>query len=151
VTDGDDRAVAGSGAGEWLARVAAAPVGRLATHRADGGIDLVPFVFVWLPDPPPLGRLVSAVDHKPKRHERLQRLANVAAHPGVTVLVDHYEEDWSALWWVRLRGEARELAPGGDDTALSALVAKYRAYRERPPAGALLRVELTAVQGWSAS
>jgi PPOX class probable F420-dependent enzyme len=138
------------GTGEWLAGVAAAPVGRLATGRADGGIDLVPFVFAWLPDPPPLGRLVSAVDHKPKRHQRLQRLANVAAHPEVTVLVDHYEDDWSALWWVRLRGRAAELAPGADADALSALVAKYRPYQDRPPGGPLLRIELTAVSGWSA-
>src|SRR3954467_8637183 len=121
---------------DWMALAAGAPVGRLATlhdgtvHGVDavGGppagpvpdpaidpaIDLVPFVFAWLADPAPLGRLVHAVDHKPKRPDRLQRLRNVAAPPEVTVLVDHYEEDWSALWWVRVRGRASVLDPGGD-------------------------------------
>ena len=148
MTTGPDRAVDPSG---WLARVAAAPVGRLATRRADGLVDLVPLVYAWLPEPPPFGRLVSAVDHKPKRHERLQRLANVARHPDVTVLVDHYEDDWSALWWVRLRGRGRQLTVGDDEPGLAALVAKYPPYRQRSPSGALLVVELTAVDGWAAS
>lgn len=135
----------------WLAQVAAAPVGRLATHRVGGGIDLVPFVFVWLADDGPYGRLVSAVDHKPKRSMRLARLANVAADPQVTVLVDHYDDDWDALWWVRLRGRAVEAPAGSDPAALDALVAKYPHYRGRPPLGPLLNVTIGEVHGWSAA
>ena len=96
--------------GRFLDLAVAAPVGRLGTVNASGGIDLVPFVFAWQPGPTPLGRLVSAVDHKPKRSTRLRRFANVAARPAVTVLVDHYEEDWSRLWWVRIRGRGHEAA-----------------------------------------
>jgi PPOX class probable F420-dependent enzyme len=140
-----------------LARVAAAPVGRLATLRPDdtsappgsGAVDLVPFVFAWLPEPLPFGRLVHAVDHKPKRHQRLQRLANVVAHPDVTVLVDHYEDDWTRLWWVRLRGTATVLEVA-DALGLGALVAKYPAYRDRPPTGSMMSIRLDDVRGWSA-
>ena len=101
----------------------------------------MPFVFAWLAEPAPLGRLVHAVDHKPKRHDRLQRLRNIAAHPEVTVLVDHYDEDWSALWWVRVRGRASVLDPGGDADGLAALVAKYEPYRLQPPAGPMVVIQ----------
>ncbi|MEA3217138.1 MAG: hypothetical protein QOJ19_3294 [Acidimicrobiia bacterium] len=136
----------GDRSAQWLALAASAQVGRLATRRSDDRVDLVPFVFAWLPAPEPLGRLVSAVDHKPKRHDRLQRFANIAVHPQVTVLVDHYEDDWSHLWWVRLRGMANEEA---DPEGLDALCQKYRQYVGRPPAGPMLKVTLTSVQGWS--
>lgn len=152
---------------DWLALAATAPVGRLATLHADlhadldadldadaapAGpvIDLVPFVFAWLAGPGPFGRLVHAVDHKPKRHDRLQRLRNVTAHPEVTVLVDHYDEDWSALWWVRVRGRASVLDPGGDEAGLAALVDKYVPYRDRPPAGPMVVIRIGEVRGWSA-
>ncbi|MPY93311.1 MAG: TIGR03668 family PPOX class F420-dependent oxidoreductase [Acidimicrobiia bacterium] len=128
-----------------------ARIGRLGTRSASGGIDLVPFVFAALDGPGPLGRLVCAVDHKPKRHGRLRRLDNVAAHPEVTVLVDHYEEEWDRLWWVRLRGTGRQAMGDAERAeAIAALVAKYGQYRERPPVGAVLVIELTAVRGWSA-
>jgi PPOX class probable F420-dependent enzyme len=128
-------------------------VARLATQRGDGRVDLVPFVFAWMPAPEPgLGWLVSAVDAKPKRSLRLQRLANVAATPGVTVLVDHYDEDWTALWWVRIRGAARVLDPGPTATdALGALAAKYPQYRRQPPPGPVMSVSIEAVSGWSAT
>ena len=150
---------------DWLALAAGAPVGRLATLH-DGivdppvdpvadpavgpAVDLVPFVFAWLADPAPLGRLVHAVDHKPKRHDRLQRLRNIAAHPEVTVLVDHYDEDWSALWWVRVRGRAVVLDPGGDADGLAALIVKYEPYRHQPPAGPMVVIHIGEVRGWSA-
>lgn len=131
----------------WLALAASSPVGHLATQRPDGLVDLVPFVFAWLSEPGPLGRIVSAVDHKPKRTQRLQRLANVAVHPEVTVLVDHYDDDWSRLWWVRLRGHAVEQP---DPEGLGALCEKYDQYRQEPPRGPMLRIVVTALQGWSA-
>jgi PPOX class probable F420-dependent enzyme len=107
-------------------------------------------VFVWLSQPAPFGRLVHAVDHKPKRHERLQRLANMATHPRVTVLVDHYDQDWSQLWWVRLRGTATVSAPASDAEALVALCAKYEAYRDRAPGGPMMTVRVEEVRGWAA-
>ncbi len=134
----------------WLDRVRDAPVGRLGTRSGTGRIDLVPFVYAWLEGAGPLGRLVSVVDHKPKRSARLRRLDNVAVDPQVTVLVDHYEDEWTALWWVRLRGLGHELAAGPErDDALVALAAKYHQYRERPPTGAVLAIDVVELRGWA--
>ena len=135
----------------WLRVVAEAPVGHLATRRGDGRIDLVPFVFAWLEGPGPLGRLVSAVDHKAKRSTELRRFANVADEPEVTVMVDHYNADWSTLWWVRLRGLAhRESQVAERAQAVAALVTKYGQYRRQAPAGHVLVIQLTELVGWSA-
>ena len=74
-------------------RVRDARVARLATADPAGRPHLVPFCFVLEGD-----ELLSAVDAKPKSSRRLRRLENVRANPAVSVLVDHYEEDWSRLW-----------------------------------------------------
>ena len=126
--------------------VAAARVGRLATVSPDGRLHLVPICFVLE------GQLLfSAVDEKPKRSRRLQRLENVRARPDVAVLVDHYEEEWSRLWWVRLRGRGRVVEHGAElDSALALLAEKYDQYRQRPPEGPVLVIALEEWRGWSA-
>jgi PPOX class probable F420-dependent enzyme len=127
--------------------VAAARLGRLATLTPDGRLHLVPISFALEGDV-----LYSAVDEKPKRSRRLQRLANVRAHPEVAVLVDHYEEDWSLLWWVRLRGRGRVIEAGPElDAALELLQEKYEQYRRRPPGGPVLAIALEEWRGWEAS
>jgi PPOX class probable F420-dependent enzyme len=127
--------------------VASARVARLATIEADGRAHLVPVCFALDQD-----SLYSAVDAKPKTTTALRRLANVAARPEVTVLVDHYEEDWDRLWWVRLKGRARVESSGPAlDLGLSLLADKYPQYRRRPPPGPVLVVELDEVRAWSAS
>jgi PPOX class probable F420-dependent enzyme len=85
------------------------------------------------------------VDEKPKRTRRLQRLRNIEANPSVEVLIDHYDEDWSQLWWVRLRGSARIV---DDPHALELLVAKYPQYRERPPSGPVIAVTIEQRTEW---
>ncbi|GAB2997294.1 TIGR03668 family PPOX class F420-dependent oxidoreductase [Amycolatopsis acidiphila] len=129
---------------EAEARFAAARVARLATADAAGVPHLVPVTFA-LDD----GAIVFAVDHKPKRSTDLRRLRNIAANPAVSFLADGYDEDWSRLWWVRADGTARVL--GSDPAAIEALRAKYPQYRERPPEGPVVRTEVTAWRGWSAS
>jgi len=84
-------------------RVAEARVARLATVRPDGAPHLVPVTFALLDD----DRVVTAVDAKPKTTQHLQRLVNISAEPRVGLLVDHYDDDWQQLWWVRLDGTAR--------------------------------------------
>lgn len=127
------------------ARVAAARVARLATVTAGGAPHLVPLCFVLDGDV-----LYSAVDLKPKRTERLRRLANVAAEPRVCVIVDHYEEDWSRLWWIRIDGVARELGQEEEaERARALLRAKYEQYRLQPPAGPVLRIEGQRWRGWA--
>ncbi len=122
------------------------PVARLATTRADGRVDLVPIVFAFHDD-----RLVFAVDHKPKTTTRLQRLTNIAAHPAVTVLFDHHDDDWSRLWWVRMRGTAAERDPGTVTAEIDALVARHPQYREHRPAGPAVLVTPTEWHGWAAA
>jgi PPOX class probable F420-dependent enzyme len=128
-------------------RVEAARVGRLATVDAEGRPHLVPICFALDGE-----TLYSAVDEKPKRSRRLKRLENVGAHPDVTVLVDHYEEDWSHLWWVRLRGKARVVEEGQEyERALSLLTEKYAQYEHERPRGPVIAIELEEWRSWSAA
>ena len=94
------------------ARLSAARIGHLATVRPDGRPHVVACCFALHGD-----RLWTAVDAKPKRTPQLQRLANVRAHPRASLLVDHYEEDWDALWWVRVDGPAAVLDDGEEREA----------------------------------
>jgi PPOX class probable F420-dependent enzyme len=129
------------------ARLTAARVARLATTDPDGRPHLVPIVFAVDGD-----TLYSAVDHKPKRSRTLRRIENARARPDVTVLVDHYEEDWRRLWWIRVRGRARVLDDGEEhEQALSLLAEKYEQYRSQPPDGPVLAVDITEVRDWRAA
>jgi PPOX class probable F420-dependent enzyme len=123
---------------------ATARVARLATLRPDGSPHLVPVVFAL-----DQGEVVSAVDHKPKTRTRLVRLENIERDPRVTLLADHYLEDWSQLWWVRIDGEARVVPDGPQRRkALEALVARYEQYRGHPPQGVVVRITPRVVSGW---
>jgi PPOX class probable F420-dependent enzyme len=119
----------------------------LATARASGAA-LVPVTFVVQGD-----EVITAVDHKPKTTTGLQRLADIDADPRVTMLADHYDDDdWDQLWWVRAQGRARVLAAEHPDAraGLDALVARYRQYQDRPPAGPVVIVAISRWSGWSA-
>jgi PPOX class probable F420-dependent enzyme len=132
-------------AATMLARVAAARVGRLATVTAEGRPHVVPCCFAV-----DGGRVVTAVDAKPKSTTALRRLDNVRANPSVALLVDHYDDaDWSQLWWVRVDGTARVVDGVAErEAALAALAAKYPQYRETPPPGPVVVVEPTAWRSW---
>jgi PPOX class probable F420-dependent enzyme len=129
------------------ARVVEAPVARLATLDPDGRPHIIPILFAFERD-----TLYSAVDAKPKRSRTLRRIENARARPQVTVLVDHYESDWSRLWWVRLRGNARVLDRGDDeaDRALELLAEKYPQYLETAPGFPVLAIDVGEWRGWSA-
>jgi len=127
------------------ARLTAARVARLATIDPDGRPHLVPIVFAVEDD-----TLYSAVDRKPKRSQRLRRIENARARPDVTILVDHYDDDWDTLWWIRVRGRARVLDQGEErERALALLAAKYPQYEREPPDGPVLAVDLTEERSWS--
>jgi PPOX class probable F420-dependent enzyme len=126
-------------------RLVVARVARLATTDPDGRPHLVPIVFAVEGD-----TLYSAVDRKPKRSQTLRRIENARLRPDVTVLVDHYEEDWGRLWWIRLRGRARVLDEGEErERALALLAEKYPQYREEPPDGPVLAVDVTETREWA--
>jgi len=125
---------------------AAARVARLATVSAAGAPHVVPVCFAVAG-----GAIYTAVDHKPKRTSDLARLVNIAAEPRVALLADHYEDDWTRLWWVRVDGEARVVAAGDEhDRALHALAAAYAQYAERPPEGAVVAIAPRRWSGWRA-
>ena len=127
-------------------RLTAARVARLATIDPDGRPHLVPIVFAIDGD-----TLYSAVDRKPKRSTTLRRIENARERPQVTILVDHYDDDWSGLWWIRLRGRARVLDEGDElERALGLLHEKYPQYRDEPPHAPVLAVDVTEVREWSA-
>lgn len=122
-----------------------ARVAVLATITPDGNPHLVPCCFVLDGD-----TIYSAVDDvKPKSTLALRRLENVRSNPAVSLLVHHYAEDWSTLWWVRVDGTGRiveDQAERGE--ALGLLVAKYERYREVPPPGQVLAVDIERWRWW---
>jgi PPOX class probable F420-dependent enzyme len=121
-------------------------VARLATASAAGQPHLVPIVFAVERDV-----IYSAVDAKPKSTTALRRLANIAANPRVTALVDHYDEDWSQLWWARADGTAR-LAGGAEAAAaLALLTARYPVYERQRPGGPVVAIDVIRWTGWSAA
>jgi PPOX class probable F420-dependent enzyme len=130
---------------ELRRRFATSPVARLATVRADGQPHLVPVVFALIGD-----TVYTAVDAKPKSTVRLQRLANIAAEPRCSLLVDHYEDDWSALWWVELRGTASTLEGEAAEAALDALATRYPAYLGSRPPGPVIAIRPDRWAWWSA-
>lgn len=123
-------------------RFLSARVARLATAGEDGP-HLVPIVFAVVGE-----TIFHAVDHKPKRTSALRRIANLQADPRCSVLADHYEEDWDRLWWVRADGAARIL-PAGHAPALNALAERYEQYRERPPEGPVIAIQVSRWSDWT--
>jgi PPOX class probable F420-dependent enzyme len=132
---------------EMRHRIKTAMVARLATVGPDARPHIVPITFV-----PGDGTMYFAVDQKPKRTRNLQRLRNIVANPRVSVLVDHYEDDWSSLWWVRVDGTARIVEEGPEfDEAIALLSARYEQYRSNRPAGPVVAIKVEHMTGWSAS
>src|SRR4051794_32561026 len=125
-------------------RVATARVARLATVTADGRPHVVPCCFTIARE-----TIYSAVDGKPKTTLALRRLANVKANPAASLLVDHYDDDWSALWWVRIDGVARVVDDLPErEAALALLAAKYPQYTRTPPPGDVIAIDVTAWRAW---
>ncbi|MGA9611154.1 MAG: TIGR03668 family PPOX class F420-dependent oxidoreductase [Mycobacterium sp.] len=128
------------------ARFAQAPVARLATVAPDGRPHVVPVVFAVDHEV-----IYTAVDAKPKTTQRLRRLANIDGNPRVSLLVDHYAEDWTQLWWVRVDGIA---AIHRDGDAMRAgrdlLRVKYDQYQSVPLNGPVIAVAIRRWSSWQA-
>ena len=83
---------------------------------------------------------------------QLRRLENVRRTPDVQLVVDHYDDDWSSLWWVRISGRGRVIEHDkAREDAVDLLVAKYRQYRERRPMGPVLLIDITRISSWQAT
>ena len=114
--------------------------GVLATVNADRGVDAIPVVFAVDSD-----RIVLPVDTiKSKSSTRLQRLVNLAHDPRCVLLVDHYDDDWSRLWWVRVHATA-EVTAGRHDALL-----RFEQYRADGAVEDSIVLTPTLVSGWQA-
>ena len=130
---------------EAIRRLSNSAVARLATVNEVGRPHIVPIVFVVEKD-----TLYFAVDAKPKRTTDLKRLKNIATNPAVSVLADHYEDDWTKLWWVRADGTARVVTDTTEaERAIELLANKYEQHRRERPAGPVVAVHIDGVTGWS--
>ena len=135
-------------------RFAAARVARLGTVDTAGTPHLVPVTFAVVAAHGADGRgdaVVFAVDHKPKAGRNLKRLRNIRDNPAVSFLVDHYDDDWSRLWWVRADASAAVDDAENRSEEVSALAWKYPQYAEHRPDGAVVIARVTTWRGWAAS
>lgn len=128
-------------------RLAEARVACLGTVGANGRPHLVPIVFALEGD-----TIYSAVDSKPKRTTNLQRLRNIAVNPAVSLLAEHYDEDWTRLWWVRVDGVAHVVDDAAHvDRALDLLAGRYPQYRLARPHGPVIAITIRSITGWAAA
>jgi PPOX class probable F420-dependent enzyme len=126
-------------------RFAGSRAARLATVGDGGQPHVVPIVFALDGD-----TLYFAVDSKPKTTANLRRLNNIAANPAVSVLADHYEDDWTRLWWVRADGTARIVTDESEaDRAIDLLAQKYRQYETSRPPGPVVAIQIDRLSGWT--
>ena len=134
------------------------PVARLATLSSENKPHQIPVVFVYYE-----GRFWSPVDGKPKRVGALARIANAIAHPGASLLIDHYSDDWLQLWWLRVDVELQVVRVNVDatnsiDTAtagvVDALRRKYPQYESTPVLRnppTLLSMQPLSISSWCAT
>ena len=129
-----------------VAMFAESPVAMLATVGADGAPHLVPVVFAVHDDV-----VYTAVDAKRKSTQRLRRLANIEANPTVSMLVDHYDDDWTQLWWVRADGIAA-IHYSGEEMAngYALLRKKYLQYQRIALDGPVVTVDVQRWVSWQA-
>lgn len=135
-------------ADDALARLAAHPHAVLSTVHATRGVDAVPVVFALDAQ----GRIAIPVDTvKPKQSNDLQRIRNLEGDPRAALLADHWDTDWSRLWWVRaeLRWEP-EPDPMLTDAFAARLAERYPQYRDTPFARVLI-FRIKGLTGWSAT
>ena len=123
-------------------------VGHLATADADGRPYVVPFCFVCAG-----GQIYSVLDAKPKVSElrRLRRVRNILDNPRVSVVIDHYESDWSKLWFLLVQGTAELIERCSEHgSALELLRAKYPQYRQMDlEDNPMIRITPERVTGWN--
>lgn len=129
---------------------AAAPIAVLSTVGGDGVPHLVPIVFA-VRTVAGTSTIYTAVDAKRKTSHRLRRLANIAANPRVSLLVNHYDADWTQLWWVRADGIAT-VHEGGEQMAIgyAALRHEYPQYERVALDGPVVTVDVTRWSSWHA-
>ena len=124
-------------------------LGHLATSTKRGKPHVVPVCYVL-----DGASLYSPIDEKPKRRKptQLRRLLNIGENSNVCLVVDHYEEDWSELKYVIVRGSAEIVRKGeAHERAIMLLREKYKQYRQMKLEGRpLIRIKPISIVAWSA-
>ncbi|HEV2374954.1 MAG TPA: TIGR03668 family PPOX class F420-dependent oxidoreductase [Streptosporangiaceae bacterium] len=134
------------GAAQAQQRFIASPVLRLATAGASGQPHVVPCTFVA----DDAGRIAIGIDNKPKTTTDLRRLRNITENPRVSMLVDHYSDDWDQLWWVRADGTAAiERSGPGHEAHWDQLRRKYPQYRGQTLQGPVVVTTVEKWAGWA--
>jgi PPOX class probable F420-dependent enzyme len=133
-------------AAEARERFIASRVLRLATVGADGQPHLVPCTFAV----DAAGRVVIGIDDKPKASVKLRRLVNIGHNPRVSLLADHYSDDWEQLWWARADGVATIERAGSEHAVHRQLLrARYPQYAGQVLGGPIIVVQVTKWSGWA--
>ena len=127
-------------------------VAYLATTDVHAQPHLVPVVFVLVGQ-----EIFISIDEKPKKHKMLKRLSNIRENPKVSLIADHYDDDWQQLRWVRIDGIATILAGAPQDStdlfksAVSQLKSKYWQYEQMDLSGGpIIKITLVGINSWQA-
>ena len=127
--------------------LSAGRVAHLATTDARGHPLVVPICYAFED-----ADLYSSIDAKPKKISPLllERVRNIRENSYVSIVVDRYEEDWTRLAYVLIRGRAKILTRGPrHKKGIHLLRMKYPQYQEmaiekRP----IIHVALNHAKSW---
>ena len=126
--------------------LASCPVGHLATANARAIPHVVPVCFIVNDR-----TLYITIDQKPKGDVRtLKRLRNIIENPVAVFVADRWDEDWTRLGWVMLRGPAEIIADGAEhDRAQALLRSRYPQYRNMELSGLpVIAIRIDRVTSW---
>ena len=127
--------------------IASARVAHLATADSNAVPHVIPICFAY-----DGSFFYSAIDQKPKRTYgmNLKRTRNILSNPQVALILDHYEEEWSQLWYVLIKGQGELLQSGQEHrTAIELLRQKYPQYRTMDIEGnPVIKIKPTAIVSW---
>ena len=122
-------------------------VGHLATSDSLGVPHVIPVCYAYEAE-----TIYSALDLKPKRvsPRELKRVRNIRSNPRVAFMVDDYSEDWDALAYVLVQGQAIILESGAERQRAEALLReKYDQYEELlEPGSSTLKITIESVVAW---
>lgn len=127
-------------------RLASARHGVLGTVHTTRGVDAIPVVFAVAD----AAILIPIDTLKPKRGAELQRVANISADSRCVLLVEHYEDDWDALWWVRVHGRAA-VAATATESVVRPLTDRYPQYRQPGSIAGVIVLDQLEITGWAAA
>ena len=121
-------------------------VGHLATADAGRAPHLVPVCYALAGE-----ALYITIDEKPKRRDvPLKRVRNILENPQTAFVVDRWDENWSRLGWVMLRGRAEILESGEEHHRAQALLReRYLQYRAMNLAGLpVIAIRIARAASW---